>query len=31
LVALMLASVCASTSLKDALHPNFLGGKNAEA
>jgi hypothetical protein len=31
LVSLVLTSACASTSLKDALHPHFLGGKDAEA
>jgi hypothetical protein len=31
LLALLLTSGCASTSLKDALHPHFLGGKDAEA
>jgi len=31
LLALLLTSACASTSLKDALHPHFLGGKDAEA
>src|ERR1700680_4862257 len=31
LLALVLTSACASTSLKDALSPHFLGGKDAEA
>jgi hypothetical protein len=31
LLCLVFTSACASTSLKDALHPHFLGGKDAEA